>query len=195
MSQHYKLNIMKDDLDLALETLKRGGTILYPTDTIWGIGCDATHNLAVMKIFDIKNREDTRQMLILIDDAHNISHYVETVPDIAFTFIDSAKRPLSIIFQKAKNLAPSLIGQDKTVGIRVVQDDFCRELIKRLGNPIVSTSANVSGSPPPSSFIKIDQKIKDAVDYTVKWRQDDLKSSAPSDIIKFGEDGEIIKIR
>ncbi len=186
---------MNDDLDLALETLKRGGTILYPTDTIWGIGCDATNNLAVMKIFNIKNREDTRQMLILIDDADNISHYVENVPDIAFTFIDSAKRPLSLIFQKAKNLAPSLIGQDKTIGIRVVQDDFCRELIKRLGRPIVSTSANVSGSPPPGSFMKIDRSIKDAVDYTVRWRQDDLTTSAPSDIIKFGEEGEIIKIR
>ncbi len=186
---------MNDDLDLALETLKRGGTILYPTDTIWGIGCDATHNLAVMKIFDIKHREDTRQMLILIDDADNIRHYVEAVPEIAFTFIDSAKRPLSIIFQKSKNLAPSLIGHDNTIGIRVVQDDFCRKLIKKLGKPIVSTSANVSGSPPPGSFSKIDKEIKDAVDYVVKWRQNDLTRSAPSDIIKFGEDGEIIKIR
>jgi len=188
-------NIMDNDLNQALETLKKGGTILYPTDTIWGIGCDATNNPAVIKIFDIKNREDTRQMLILIDDAVNIGNYVSKVPEIALNFIESAKRPLSIIFQKAKNLAPSLIGHDQTIGIRVVKDDFCRELIKRLGKPIVSTSANISGSPPPGSFSKIDQKIKDAVDYIVCWRQDDLTQSIPSDIIKFGKDGEIIKIR
>ncbi len=186
---------MNDDLDLALETLRNGGTILYPTDTIWGIGCDATNNDAVIKIFDIKNRKDTRQMLILIDDPANISKYTDNVPEIAFTFIEAAVKPLSIIFQQAKNLAPALIGYDHTIGIRVVQDDFCRELIRRYGKPVVSTSANVSGDAPPRSFSNIDQKIKDAVDYIVTWRQDDISASSPSDIIKFGIDGEIIKIR
>lgn len=186
---------MKDDLNRALEALNKGEIILYPTDTIWGIGCDATNNMAVMKIFEIKDREDTRQMLILIDDAANIKNYVKTVPDIVFDFIESAKRPLSIIFQNAINLAPSLIGHDQTIGIRVVQDEFCKELIRRLGKPIVSTSANVSGNTPPVNFSKIDERIKESVDYIVRWRQDDLTPSSPSDVIKFGEDGEIIKIR
>lgn len=186
---------MTDDLKTALETLKKGGTILYPTDTIWGIGCDATNDQAVIKIFNIKNREDTRQMLILTDDEANIGKYVVDVPDIAFDFIVSAKRPLSIIFQNAKNLAPSLIGSDKTIGIRVVRDAFCKELIKQLGRPVVSTSANISGSPPPGNFSKIDQRIKKSVDYIVRWRQDDTGRSSPSDIIKFGPEGEIIKIR
>ncbi len=186
---------MKDDLNAALETLKKGGTILYPTDTIWGIGCDATINSAVMRIFDIKNRADTRQMLILIDEAENIPDYVEKVPEIAFNFIESSRRPLSIIFQKAKNLAPALIGYDKTIGIRVVRDEFCRELIRNLGNPIVSTSANISGKPPPANFKEIDVKIREAVDYIVVRHQNEEKKSDPSDIIKFGEDGEIIKIR
>ena len=186
---------MNNDLDRALETLKNGGTILYPTDTIWGIGCDATNNMAVMKIFDIKKRQDTRQMLILIDDAANIHNYVLNVPDIAFNFIESAQRPLSIIFQNATNLAASLIGNDKTIGIRVVQDNFCRELIRRFGKPIVSTSANISGNAPPGRFSSIDQQIKDAVDYIVLWRQNEPSQSSPSDIIKFGPDGEIVKIR
>ncbi len=186
---------MNEDLERALETLQKGGTILYPTDTIWGIGCDATNNRAVMKVFDIKNREDTRQMLILIDEPSRIDQYVMDVPEIAFNFIDAAKRPLSIIFQNAKNLAPALIGHDHTIGIRVVKDDFCRELIRMLGKPVVSTSANISGSPPPGSFSKIAHSIKEAVDYIVVHRQDDVRKSSPSDIIKFGEDGEIIKIR
>lgn len=186
---------MDNDLEKALETLKRGGTILYPTDTIWGIGCDATNNTAVMRVFEIKNREDTRQMLILVDDAGRIPDYVNNVPDIAYTFIESAERPLSIIFQDAKNLAPALIGHDHTIGIRVVRDDFCRELIKMLGSPIVSTSANVSGNPPPGNFSNISPVIKEEVDYIVTWRQDDDHQSLPSDIIRFGEEGEIIKIR
>ncbi len=186
---------MNDELIRTLEILKNGGTILYPTDTIWGLGCDATQDMAVQKIFKIKARDDTRQMLILIDEAANIGKYVKKVPDIAFAFIESAKRPLSIVFQDATNLAPSLIGQDNTIGIRVVQDDFCRELIRKLGSPVVSTSANISGNPPPSGFSSISREIKDSVDYIVKWRQDDETASTASDIIKFGEKGEIIKIR
>ena len=186
---------MKDDLIKALETLRSGGTILYPTDTIWGIGCDATNDEAVKRVFEIKSREDTRQMLILISDPANIGNYVKEVPDMAFTLIESAERPLSIIFQNAVNLAPSLIGPDNTIGIRVVRDDFCRELIRELGSPLVSTSANISGSPPPEDYSSIDPEIKEAVDYNVKWRQDDRTASGPSDIIKFGEDGELIKIR
>ncbi len=180
---------------MALETLKNGGTILYPTDTIWGIGCDATNDQAVIKVFEIKSRVDTRQMLILIDDATNIPNYVKNMPDIAFNLIESADRPLSIIFQNAKNLAPSLIGSDQTIGIRVVRDDFCKELLRRHGKPIVSTSANISGNPAPVSFSKIDKKVKDSVDYIVQWRQGDDHPSAPSDIIKFAEGGKIIKIR
>jgi L-threonylcarbamoyladenylate synthase len=186
---------MEDDLTRALEILRGGGTILYPTDTIWGIGCDATSDEAVRKVFAIKKREDTRQMLILMDDPLNIGSYVKNVPDLAYSLIESAQRPLSIIFQGAVNLAPSLISADTTIGIRVVRDGFCRELIRRHGRPVVSTSANISGNPPPANFASIDDQIKVSVDYIVKWRQDDERLSGPSDIIKFGEEGEIIKIR
>ena len=179
----------------SLAALLAGKIILYPTDTIWGIGCDATNDAAVKKIFGIKKREDTRQMLVLIDDAANIGKYVKNVPDLAFQLIESAQRPLSIIFRHARNLAPSLIGEDNTIGIRVVRDDFCRELIRELGRPIVSTSANISGSPPPSNFSSITPEIKNAVDYIVLLRQDDENRSVPSDIIKFGEKNEIIRIR
>ncbi len=186
---------MDNDLINALETLRQGGTILYPTDTIWGIGCDATNDEAVRKVFEIKSREDTRQMLILLDKAANISRYVDNVPDIAFTFIESAEKPLSIIFQNAKNLAPSLIGEDNTIGIRIVRDEFCRELIRELDKPVVSTSANISGKPPPVNFAAVGPEIKDAVDYIVKQRQDDRNIATPSDIIKFTPEGEIVKIR
>ncbi|MFP4366278.1 MAG: L-threonylcarbamoyladenylate synthase [Bacteroidales bacterium] len=186
---------MNDEVRKALNTVQKGGIILYPTDTIWGIGCDATNDEAVRKIFKIKDRADTRQMLILIDKADNISKYVRNVPDIAFNFIESAQRPLSIIFQNAWNLAPSLIGHDNTIGIRVVQDDFCKELIGELGKPIVSTSANISGKPPPTGFINIDPQIKESVDHIVSLRQDEVVKSGPSDIIKFEKDGEIVKIR
>ena len=134
-------------------------------------------------------------MLILVENASAIHEYVDSVPDLAFTFIKSAKKPLSIIFQNAKNLAPALIGDDRTIGIRVARDDFCRELISMLGKPVVSTSANISGDPPPHNFSNVKQNIKDEVDYIVKWRQDDTSQSLPSDIIKFGEEGEVIKIR
>ena len=186
---------MKEDLEKAIETIKNGGIILYPTDTIWGLGCDATNDAAVRKIFKIKNRADRKQILILLADVSEISKYVKEVPEIAFNFIDSARRPLSIIFQNACNLAPSLVGADNTIGIRVAKDDFCRELIRESGLPVVSTSANISGNPPPENFLHIDAGIKESVNYIVKWRQDDMSHSSPSDIIKFGKNGEIIKIR
>jgi L-threonylcarbamoyladenylate synthase len=186
---------MNHNLTGSLEALLAGKVILYPTDTIWGIGCDATNDAAVKKIFGIKKREDTRQMLVLIDDASNIGKYVKNVPDLAFQLIESAQRPLSIIFQNARNLAPSLIGEDNTIGIRVVRDEFCRELIRELGRPIVSTSANISGNPPPANFTGITTEIKNAVDYIVPLRQDDNNRSVPSEIIKLGENNEIIRIR
>jgi L-threonylcarbamoyladenylate synthase len=186
---------MDRDLENALETVEGGGVILYPTDTIWGLGCDATNNNAVMRIYDIKKRQDTRQMLILVGDPSEIKNYAGDVPKIAWELIRSAPRPLSIIFQGAKNLAPSLTGQDGTIGIRVVRDDFCRELIRRLGKPLISTSANISGSHAPPNYAGIDPAIKEAVDYVVEWRQNDLSRSVPSDIIKFGPGDEIIKIR
>jgi L-threonylcarbamoyladenylate synthase len=186
---------MKEEIIKARDTLSNGGIILYPTDTIWGLGCDATNEAAVNRIFGIKNRQDKRQMLILVAGYEDIADFVEDVPEIAIDFIIAANRPLSIIFQNAINLAPSLIGQDRTIGIRVVRDEFCKELIREFGKPIISTSANISGTPPPDSFAHIDDRIKESVDYIVKWRQDDLTPASPSDIIKFGEDGEIIKIR
>lgn len=184
-----------EDLNKAYKTLKKGGVIIYPTDTIWGIGCDATNASAVERIYSIKDRNDRKQMLILVDNIDMIHSYVEYVPNITRTFIESADKPLSIIFPNAMNLPVSLVGEENTIGIRVVREDFCRALIEKLGKPIVSTSANMSGDPYPARFEQILEKIKESADYIVKWRQDENKHAAPSEIIKFSEKGEIIKIR
>ncbi len=184
-----------EDLNKAYKTLEKGGVIIYPTDTIWGIGCDATNETAVERIFSIKDRKDKKQMLLLVSKTEMIHSYVEEVPQIAYTFIESAEAPLSIIFQGAKNLPPGLTGGDNTIGIRIAMDDFCKKLIEKLGKPIVSTSANAAGEPYPAKFNQISDHIKESVDYIVRWRQDENRKSTPSEIIKFGDKGEVIKIR
>ena len=186
---------MNDDLIRAVETLRAGGIILYPTDTIWGLGCDATREDAVQRIYALKQRQDERSMLILLDDASKIEDYVETVPEIAWNLIEIADKPLTIIYPEAKNLASSLIAVDGSIGIRIVKDEFCRVLIRKFGKPLVSTSANVSGMPWPHSFSKIDKSLVKAADYVVTWRQNDEKRGKPSGIIKLGKKGEISVIR
>ncbi len=184
-----------EDLNNACEVLKKGGVIIYPTDTIWGIGCDATNSTAVERVYSIKDRNAKQKMLILVDNIDMIHSYVEYVPNITRNFIESADKPLSIIFPNAMNLPSSLVGEDYTIGIRVVRDEFCRALIQKLGKPVVSTSANTAGKPYPANYEQICEKIKKAADYIVKWRRDENKQATPSEIIKFGEKGEIIKIR
>lgn len=186
---------MSEDIKKALEVLKKGGVILYPTDTIWGLGCDATNQEAVKKIYEIKQRDDSKSMLVLLENPGFLTNYVQQVPDIAFDLIELTDKPLTIIYKGAKNLALNLISHDGSIGIRVASDDFCKQLISRFRKPIVSTSANISGQASPSNFHEISEEIKKAVDYIVEHRQDDYSKSQASSIIKLGPSGEIEIIR
>ena len=178
---------MKEEIKKTVEVLRAGGVILYPTDTVWGLGCDATNENAVKRIFEIKRRGDTKAMLVLIDNPAKLQSYVEEVPDIAWDLIELTEKPLTIIYPKAKNLAPNLIANDKSIGIRVTNEAFSKSLCAQFRNPIVSTSANISGSAAPSNFSQITDDIKSAVDYVVNYRQDDLTNPTPSSIIKLGK--------
>ncbi len=186
---------MQEDIDIALKTLKTGGIILYPTDTIWGIGCDATNEDAVKRIYDIKKRSDTKSMLLLLDKASELIWYVDEIPELANDLIKLTNKPLTIIYPRAKSLAKNLIANDGTIGIRIVKDEFCEKLISKFGKPIVSTSANISGEASPSNFSEINENIINAVDYIVKWKQNDNSRKVPSGIIKLGINGEVVVIR
>lgn len=186
---------MEEDIKKSLEVLRNGGIILYPTDTIWGIGCDATNTEAVKKTYEIKKRQDSKSMLILLDDAKYLSYYIEKVPDIAYNLIELTNKPLSIIFSGARNIAENLKSSDGSIGIRITQDEFCKKLISKFNKPIVSTSANISGKQAPANFNEIDHDIIEAVDYVVKWRQNDISRHTSSGIIKLGAKGEIQVIR
>jgi len=186
---------MESDLRNALEALKNGGLILYPTDTVWGIGCDATREESVERIYRLKQRAEKQSMLILVDTIDRIYSYVDPVPDIAIDLMEVADKPLSIVFSGARNLASNLVAHDGSIGIRVCRDPFCRELIKRFRKPVVSTSANLHDEPPPSCFAEIGKPILQGVDYTVIWRQDDTTRATPSDIIRIGPGGEVEILR
>ena len=186
---------MIEDIKAALDVLQKGGVILYPTDTIWGIGCDACNEDAVKKVYAIKNRIDSKSMLVLMENAALIERYVADVPDIAYDLIELTDKPLTIIFDGARSLAKNLIAEDGSVGIRITTEKFSSELIRRFKRPIVSTSANLSGNPSPACFDEIEPEILEAVDYVVKYRQDDAQKAVPSGIIKLGRGGEIKIIR
>ena len=186
---------MKEDIDNAVKVLREGGVILYPTDTIWGIGCDATNQHAVERIYEIKERSDEKSMIILVDTENRILSYVSTMPEVAWDLVEVSEKPLTIIYPGAKNLAENLIAPDRSIGIRVTRDSFCIKLISRLKKPIVSTSANISGEKPPANFHEINTLIMNKVDYVVKYRQDDVSRSSPSGIIKLGTGGEVKIIR
>lgn len=180
---------MQADINKALEILKKGGTILYPTDTIWGIGCDATNSKAISKIYQIKSRSAEKNLIILLDAFSNIKNYVENAPAQVEDLINTYEKPLTIVFSKAKNLAKNLIAEDGTIAIRVVKHSFCENLIKKFGKPIISTSANLSGTRPPAVFRDISEAIKSKVDYIVKVDQDKIEPSNPSTVIKIDGDG------
>ncbi|HEY3370354.1 MAG TPA: L-threonylcarbamoyladenylate synthase [Prolixibacteraceae bacterium] len=186
---------MINDIKAALEVLQKGGVILYPTDTIWGLGCDACNEEAVKRIYTIKNRVDSKSMLVLMENAGLLERYVDQVPEIAFDLIEVTDKPLTIIYDGAKNLAKNLVAEDGSIGIRITTEAFSSDLIRRFKRPIVSTSANLSGKPSPACFDQIDQQIIDAVDYVVKYRQDDTHKATPSSIMKLGRGGEIKIIR
>ena len=183
------------DINNALRVLREGGVILYPTDTIWGLGCDATRDEAVEKIFRIKSRDDRKSLIILVDSVAMLERYLKDVPEIAYELIEASDSPLTIIYPRAKNLSLAITSEDGSVGIRVCMDEFCNELIRKLKKPIVSTSANISGTPSPSCFNDIPEKIIQAVDYIVEHKRDDLLKHHPSSIIKVGINNEIKIIR
>ncbi len=184
-----------NDIEECLRVLADGGLILYPTDTIWGIGCDATNEAAVAKIYTLKKRSDEKSMIILLSDERDIIKYI-TQPHVEmFDYIKDVTKPTTIIYEGAVDLAANLINSDGSVAIRIVSENFCRHLIKRFRKPIVSTSANISGYPSPSLFADIDIEIKNGVDYIVQYRQDDLTPGSPSSVIKWNKDGTYTIIR
>jgi L-threonylcarbamoyladenylate synthase len=182
----------ENDVTASLEVLRKGGLVLYPTDTIWGIGCDATDETAVKRIFTLKQRPEKKSLVVLLADVRDLLKYVSNPPpDIIYAF----DRPTTVIYEGAIGLAPSVINEDGTVAIRIVQEPFCRHLVKRLRKPLISTSANISGQPSPASFAEIDAAIKNGVDYVVNYRQDDLIPARPSRIIRMLKDGSVQVIR
>ena len=187
--------IFAEDLKKACEVLQQGGVIVYPTDTIWGIGCDATNTEAVGRVYALKQRTDHKAMLVLIDSPARLSGYVANAPDIALNLIEVSDKPLTIIYPNAKNLAFNLLGEDGSVGIRITNERFSHELCKRFRKPLVSTSANISGLPSPRLFSEIAEAVKNGVDYVVRYRQDETVSAEPSGIIKLSEDGCVEIIR
>jgi len=186
---------MHTDIKKALEVLKNGGVILYPTDTIWGIGCDATNEKAVERVYEIKQRVDNKAMLVLMENANLLNTYIEELPDVALDLVELSDKPLTIIYSGAKKLAKNLIGADNSIGIRITKEEFTQNLIQRFRKPIVSTSANISGLVSPSNFGEISQEIIDAVDYVVEYRQNDMSTQKASSIIKLTENGQVTIIR
>ncbi|MEO9023236.1 MAG: L-threonylcarbamoyladenylate synthase [Ginsengibacter sp.] len=183
------------DVTNCLTTLQSSGLILYPTDTIWGIGCDATDAAAIKRIYQLKKREEKKSMIILVNDEKMIHDYVGNPSPEILSYISSAQKPTTAIFKNAVNLPGILINEDGSIAIRIVNDDFCRDLIMQLKKPMVSTSANISGEKSPQNFDEVSQKIKDGVDYIVQHRQNDLSKNQPSTIIKLSESNAIEFIR
>lgn len=184
----------KEDLNKALKTLREGGVILYPTDTIWGLGCDARNSEAVKRIYKIKHREDAKSMLSLVGSEGMLQNTVNDVPDIAWQLIESAINPITIIYDNPRGLAPNLLADDGSAGIRITSEKFSQTLCQRFGAPIVSTSANISGEKSPSSFSDISDEIKQVVDYAVNYGREKNNSKA-SNIIKVSNSGIIQIIR
>ena len=184
-----------DDIRQAVEVMRHGGVILYPTDTVWGLGCDATNEEAVQKVYAIKHRSDSKALITLVDSEAKVQFYVRQVPQVAWDVIQLSTRPTTIIYDGARNLAPNLIAEDGSVGIRITEEDFNRELCQRFKKAIVSTSANVSGQPTPQNYAEIPDEIKEKVDFIVTFRQDDKTKAKPSSIIKLGAKGEVKVIR
>ena len=186
---------IREEIKKACEVLQKDGVILYPTDTVWGIGCDATNEEAVKRVYEIKRRADSKAMLVLVDSDVKVDFYVKDVPEVAWDLIQYATKPLTVIYDDARNLASNLIGEDGSVGIRVTSEEFSKQLCYRFRKAIVSTSANISGEPSPASFGEIQDEIKQAVDYIVGYRQDEPAGAKPSSILKLGRGGVIKIIR
>lgn len=184
-----------EDIKEACRILNEGGVIIYPTDTIWGIGCDATNPEAVKKVYELKKRTDSKALIVLVDSSAKIDFYVDSPADVAWDLIDLATKPLTIIYDRARNMAGNLLAEDGSAGIRVTCEAFSRALCQRFRKAIVSTSANISGEPSPQCFAEISDELLKAADYVVKYRQDETTPATPSSIIKLSHNGEIKIIR
>ncbi len=185
----------ENDIKNCFDTLNSGGIILYPTDTIWGIGCDATNEKAVERIFALKKRSDKKSMIILVADEKGIHDYVEYPDKKIFDYLSATEKQTTVIYDHAKNVAHNLISSDGTIAIRIIKDDFCKQLLTQYKKPIVSTSANISEEPYPTSFKDISDIIKNGADYIVQHRQDDFIFTQPSSIIKINTEGKIVILR
>ena len=189
----------EEDIRNAVETMRKGGVILYPTDTVWGIGCDATNVEAVKRVYDIKQRDDSKALICLVDSDARLQRYFRQVPDVAWQLIDSLQegdaRPTTLVLDGAVNLAENLIADDGSIGIRITNEPFSKELCYRFQKAVVSTSANISGEPAAQNYCDIDPRILEAVDYVCWSRRQEHKPHTPSSIIKLKENGEVTIIR
>ena len=188
------MNDFNQDIEQCLVVLRAGGVILYPTDTVWGLGCDATNPAAVKKIFSLKQRAESKSLIVLLADERDLIQYVVAPDPEIFYYLDGVQKPTTVIYNGVVGLADEVLHTDGSVGIRIVKEDFCRHLIKRFRKPIVSTSANISGEPTPQTFAAISDAIKKTADYVVQWRQDDNEVKAPSAVVKWN-DGKVEVIR
>lgn len=184
-----------EDIEKALKVLRDGGIILYPTDTIWGIGCDACNPKAVEKVYKLKQRAESKSMLVLVDSIGMLERYVKEVPEVGIQLIELSEKPCTLVLDDAQGLAPNLIANDGSVGFRVSRDPFSRDLCRALRKPMVSTSANISGYSAPAIFSEIAPEIVDNVDYVVNWRREETTKSAPSSVIKISADGQFKILR
>lgn len=186
----------REDIAEALRVLEQGGLIVYPTDTIWGIGCDATNAEAVQRVFELKRRASAKALISIVDSVAKLPALMREVPEIAYDLIEATTTPLTIIYPEVKGLAPNLLAEDGSAGIRVVESEpFCRDLCMRLKRPVVSTSANISGDPAPAHFGEITEEVLSGVDYVVRYRQEDRRMAKASGIIKLEVDGSFKLIR
>ena len=185
----------ENDIVRCLEVLRQGGTILYPTDTIWGIGCDATNPSAVKKIHELKQRPESKSLIVLLADPRDINKYISRPEPYIFDYLQTVARPTTVIYEGAVGLAENLIAADGSVALRVIKENFCRHLIKRFRQPLVSSSANISGKQAPSLFRDITEEIREAVDYVVLYRQSDETPAEASAVVRFNSRGEIMVLR
>lgn len=195
---------MEQEIQNALKILRSGGTLLYPTDTIWGIGCDATNEKSVEKILSVKKRTEAKSLIALVSDDGMLNRFVKEVPELAWDLLSlndeqgddsETNKPITIIYDAARGLAKNVLAEDGSIGIRMIKDPFCNRLIHKFGKPIVSTSANISGMPAPKNFSEISDEIIKSVDYVVNWRQNENNNVLPSSIIKLKANGEFIIVR
>lgn len=185
----------REDINQALEVLKNGGLILYPTDTIWGIGCDATNPEAVEKVFQLKGRAKEKSLIVLLHNENQLASYVTEIPEVAYQLIEYTDKPLTIVYSNAKNLAKNAIAEDGSIGIRIVNHPFCQQLLQRFRKPLISTSANLSGESSPKSFDDVSADIKNGVDYIVKFGQKEIGDGKSSSIMKLDPSGKFEFIR